>query len=116
MQRQPRAGRRLPRRDQPLQHELPDLLPLAETWEPGTADLPPTTPEDAEQMIKDALPGERVEFVPAGLVEHVLLLRSFFRDKTDSDRLQFAPVHPNCESLTLVSASARGTSRLSRNR
>lgn len=79
------------------------LLPLAETWEEGAVEgLPATTPEDAEQMIKNAVEGGGVEFIPAGLMHHVLLLRSFFRDTTDSDRLQFAGVHPNCESLALL--------------
>lgn len=81
------------------------LLPLAETWDPSKYEGPPaTTPEDAEEMIKNAVPGGGVEFIPAGLTHHLRLLRSFFRPSSLSDRLMFGGAHPNCESLALLAS------------
>lgn len=82
------------------------LLPLAETWTPGNYEQPvPTTPEDAERMVQESLPGENVEFVPAGLMQHLWRVRPFLRESTRStrsNRLLFSGVHPNCESLAIL--------------
>ncbi len=81
------------------------LLPLAETWTPGTyEEATATTPEDAEKMIQASLPGEEVEFVPAGLMYKLRALRSFFRENSRSDRLLFSGAHPNCESIAFLAS------------
>jgi hypothetical protein len=84
------------------------LLPLAETWDPAKYEGPPaTTPEDAEMMVKNAVSGGGVEFIPAGLTHHLRLVRSFFRASSLSDRLIFGGVHPNCESLALLASDGQ---------
>ena len=73
------------------------LIPLTETWEEGEFETDiSTTIEDVEEIIADAFPGERVEFVPAGIGHRLEPLARFF----GSPRLTFGGVHPNCESMT----------------
>ena len=75
------------------------FIPLAEMWqgdEYEARDM--TTPEDCEQILKDAFPGEELEFIPAGLLGHVQPAYSFFSDS----QIRFAGVHPNCESSTFL--------------
>ena len=58
------------------------LLPLAETWEPGRFKTEiQTTREDVEEMFEKSIPGGRVEFVPAGFVQSLRPLYTFFRPK-----------------------------------
>jgi hypothetical protein len=80
-------------------------IPLADTWDPQKfkTDIKANTLEDAERMVRNAIEGGGVEFVPAGLSYAMRLPRSFFRRKnTPSDMLLLAGVHPNCESMTVL--------------
>jgi hypothetical protein len=81
------------------------LIPLTETWEEGTfeQDVVATTTEDVEQIIAEAFPGEPVEFLPAGLTEHLQPAAKFF----GGVRLKFGGVHPNCESATYLVSDGR---------
>jgi 7,8-dihydro-6-hydroxymethylpterin dimethyltransferase len=79
------------------------IIPLTENWEPGTFDAAKTTTmEDVEKMVKQAIPGDEVEFVPSGLAYAMKKPRSFFRTNPRSETLLLAGVHPNCESMTLL--------------
>jgi len=73
------------------------LIPLTETWEEGTFETDIcTTMEDVEQIIDEAFPEEKVEFVPAATGHYLERAMTFF----GSPRLTFGGVHPNCESAT----------------
>jgi len=75
------------------------LIPLTETWKEGEFETDVhTTIEDVEHIIGEALPDERVEFVPAGLGFKLDTFTRFFTPT----RLTFGGVHPNCESMTLL--------------
>ena len=75
------------------------LIPLTETWEEGEFETDVTTTiEDVEQIVGEAFPGEKVEFVSAGLGHHLKAAMSFF----GSPRLTFGGAHPNCESMTAL--------------
>jgi sulfatase maturation enzyme AslB (radical SAM superfamily) len=75
------------------------LIPLTETWEEGEFETNiSTTTEDVEHIIDDAIPDEKVEFVPAGLSEWLRPAMRFFGGAP----LKFGGVHPNCESGTYV--------------
>ncbi|MBM4036989.1 MAG: radical SAM protein [Planctomycetes bacterium] len=75
------------------------LIPLTETWKEGEFETDVnTTIEDVEHIIDDAIPDEKVDFVPAGLGYKLDILTRFFT----STRLTFGGVHPNCESMTLL--------------
>jgi len=79
------------------------IIPLTENWEPGTFDaVKTTTMEDVEKMVKQAVPGGEVEFIPSGLAYSAKKPRSFFRKNPRSEVLLLAGVHPNCESFTLL--------------
>jgi len=79
------------------------IIPLTENWEKGTFDaVKTTTMEDVEKMVKDAIPGNEVEFIPSGLAYAMKKPRSFFRKSPRSEVLLLAGVHPNCESMTLL--------------
>jgi hypothetical protein len=79
------------------------IIPLTENWEPGTFDAAKTTTmEDVEKMVKQAVPGGEVEFIPSGLAYSAKKPRSFFRKNPRSEVLLLAGVHPNCESFTLL--------------
>ena len=74
------------------------LIPLTETWKEGEFETDVTTTiEDVEQIISEAFPGEKVEYIPAGLPHRLKTAMSFF----GSARLTFGGVHPNCESATI---------------
>lgn len=75
------------------------FIPLTETWEAGEYHAGRmTTPEDAEHILEEAFPGERLEFFPAGLLGYALpALRMF-----GTERVRFAGVHPNCEAAAFV--------------
>ena len=71
------------------------LIPLTETWKEGEFETDiTTTTEDVEEIINEAFPGERVDFVPAGLSECMRRVGQFFHKPP----VQFGGVHPNCES------------------
>jgi hypothetical protein len=75
------------------------LIPLTETWEEGEFEADVTTTiEDVEQIVAEAIPDEKVEFVSAGIGYHMTLAASFF----GSPRLTFGGAHPNCESMTVL--------------
>jgi len=75
------------------------LIPLTETWKEGEFETDVhTTIEDVEHIIDDAVPDEKVDFVPAGLGYKLDILTRFFT----ATRLTFGGVHPNCESMTLL--------------
>jgi hypothetical protein len=79
------------------------IIPLTENWEQGEFNAAVTTTmEDVEKMIKQAVPGGEVEFVPAGLSYALRKPRSFFRKDSRSEILLLGGVHPNCESVTLL--------------
>ncbi len=75
------------------------FIPLCETWDAGEYHAGRmTTPEDAEHILEDAFPGEKLEFFPAGLLGYALPALRFF----GTERIRFAGVHPNCESAAFV--------------
>ncbi len=79
------------------------MIPLTENWQPGSFDAGVhTTMEDVEIMVRDAVSGGDVEFIPAGLSYAMKKPRSFFRKNPRSEVLLLAGVHPNCESITLL--------------
>ena len=79
------------------------IIPLTENWEPGAFESGVhTTMEDVEKMVRDAVPGGEVEFIPAGLSYAMRKPRSFFRSNPRSEVLLLAGAHPNCESMTLL--------------
>ena len=84
------------------------IIPLTENWEEGEFNAAVTTTmEDVEKMIKQAVPGGEVEFVPAGLSYALRKSRSFFRKDSRSEILLLGGVHPNCESVTLLVSDGR---------
>ncbi len=75
------------------------LIPLTENWEDGEFETDVSTNiEDVEQIISEAFPGEKVEYIPAGLPHRLKKSLAFF----GSPRLTFGGVHPNCESATIL--------------
>jgi len=90
-------------------HEKRDLIaelgiiPLTENWKDGEFEVGVhTTLEDVEKMVQESLPGEDVEFVPAGLSYSLRQCRSFFRRSSRSEILLLGGGHPNCESMPLL--------------
>jgi hypothetical protein len=78
------------------------IIPLTETWDPKEFQGQCNTLEDAERMVKVAIPGGEVEFIPAGLSYAFRIPRRFFRMNPRSEVLLLAGVHPNCESMTVL--------------
>ncbi len=75
------------------------LIPLTETWAEGEFETDVTTTiEDVEQIVAEALPGEKVEFMSAGIGSYLKTAMNFF----GSPRLTFGGAHPNCESMTML--------------
>jgi uncharacterized radical SAM superfamily Fe-S cluster-containing enzyme len=81
------------------------FIPLAEMWEGDEYEARVmTTPEDCEQILKEAFPNDELEFLPAGLLGFIQPAYSFFSES----QIRFAGVHPNCESsMFLVSDGER---------
>ena len=74
------------------------LIPLAETWSKGEFDTEITaTIGDVEESVTQAFPGERVEFLPAGVGGRLDAALSFF----GVSPLAFGGGHPNCESVAI---------------
>lgn len=79
------------------------IIPLYENWKPGEFDVAVhTTAEDVEKMVQRAVPGGGVDFIPAGMSHWLAVMRPFFSDRAGLGVLNFAGVHPNCESITFL--------------
>ncbi len=79
------------------------ILPLYENWKPGEYEVAThTTTEDVEKMVQKSVPGGGVDFIPAGMTHWLAVMRPFFSKKPELGLLNFAGVHPNCESLTFL--------------
>jgi 7,8-dihydro-6-hydroxymethylpterin dimethyltransferase len=78
------------------------IIPLTDTWDPKEFQGVGNTPEDAERMVREKVPGGGVEFIPAGLSYAFRIPRRFFRTNPRSELLLLAGVHPNCESMTVL--------------
>jgi len=76
------------------------FMPLAQTWDLSEFDLEPErmTSEDIEVMLDGCFPGERIEFVPAGVLGNLPMLMKYLKVK----RPPFMGAHPNCESMYLL--------------
>ena len=75
------------------------LIPLTETWEEGEFETDvATTTEDVEQIIDDAFPEGKVEFLPMGPSASLKQAFDFF----GAAPLRFGGVHPNCETATYL--------------
>jgi uncharacterized radical SAM superfamily Fe-S cluster-containing enzyme len=76
------------------------FLPLAVTWDVEESGLNPDrmNTEDLEMMLDDAMPGEKIEFLPAGIMGSFPVLLKRLRVK----RLPFMGAHPNCESFYVL--------------
>lgn len=76
------------------------FMPLAHTWDTKDFALVPerTTTEDIEQLVAEAFPGEKVEFLPAGFLGRIRHLLVALRVKP----LPFLGAHPNCESMYML--------------
>ncbi len=75
------------------------LIPLTETWEEGEFDTDmATTTEDVEQIVAEAFPEGRVEFLPMGPSAWLKRTCEFF----GTAPLRFGGVHPNCETATYL--------------
>ena len=79
------------------------ILPLYENWKPGEYEVSQhTTREDVEKMVQHAVPGGGVDFIPAGMTYWLAVMRPFFSKKPGLGLLNFAGIHPNCESITFL--------------
>ncbi len=79
------------------------IIPLYENWRPGEFEVAThTTAEDVEKMVQKSVPGGGVDFIPAGMTHWLAVMRPFFSDKAGLGVLNFAGVHPNCESITFL--------------
>jgi len=76
------------------------FMPLAHTWEPSRLDLDPEriTEECIENIVDEAFPDDRVEFLPAAFLGQIPTLVKYLKIKP----LPFAGAHPNCESMYLL--------------
>jgi hypothetical protein len=82
-----------------------DFIPLTRTWKPGSieadgADI--TAMEDAEKIIAAAVPGGKLEFLPAGLTPFKTVSQYL-----PIPRLTFAGAHPNCESIAFLLSNGK---------
>jgi uncharacterized radical SAM superfamily Fe-S cluster-containing enzyme len=76
------------------------FLPLAQSWDLDEFDLEPDrmTSEDIEIILDGCFPGERIEFIPAGVLGELPTLMEYLKVK----RPPFMGAHPNCESMYLL--------------
>lgn len=75
------------------------LIPLTETWEEGEFETDiATTTEDVEQIVADAFPEGKVEFLPMGPSAWLKRTCDFF----GAVPLKFGGIHPNCETATYL--------------
>jgi len=82
-----------------------DFIPLSRTWVPGTvaadgADI--TAMEDVEKDVAAAMPGGKLEFLPAGLTPFKTISKYL-----PIPRLTFAGAHPNCESIAFLISNGK---------
>lgn len=78
------------------------ILPLYENWKPGEFEAEThTSSEDVEKMVQESVSGG-VDFIPAGMTHWLAVMRPFFSKKPGLGLLNFAGVHPNCESVTFL--------------
>jgi len=61
-----------------------------------------TTAEDVAKIVQRSVPGGGVDFIPAGMSHWLAVMRPFFSKKAGLGILNFAGVHPNCESITFL--------------
>ena len=79
------------------------LIPLTENWEAGKFETDvQTTREDVEHMVETSVPGNKVEFIPAGIMHSLRKARAFINADARSDSLMLGGVHPDCETMTLL--------------
>jgi hypothetical protein len=79
------------------------IIPLYENWKPGEFEVAThTTPADVEKMVQRSVPGGGVDFIPAGMTHWLAVMRPFFSKQPGMGLLNFAGVHPNCESITFL--------------
>ena len=73
------------------------FMPLAHTWDAKDFKLEPDrmTTEEIEMLLNRSFPGERIEFLPAGVFGSLPTLMRCLRIKPPP----FAGAHPNCESM-----------------
>jgi len=78
------------------------FLPLAQTWDLSEFDLEPEriTSEDIELLLDECFEGERIEFVPAGVLGELPTLMRCLGVK----RTPFMGAHPNCESMYILAS------------
>jgi MoaA/NifB/PqqE/SkfB family radical SAM enzyme len=81
------------------------FLPLAQTWTGEEFDLVPEriTTEDLERMMNACFPGERLDFVPAGVLGELKAIMHSLEVRPPP----FAGAHPNCESMYLLVSNGR---------
>jgi 7,8-dihydro-6-hydroxymethylpterin dimethyltransferase len=79
------------------------IIPLYENWKPGEFQVAAhTTAVDVEKMVQKSVPGGGVDFIPAGMTHWLAVMRPFFSKRPSMGLLNFAGVHPNCESITFL--------------
>ena len=76
------------------------LMPLAHTWDDAAFDLAADriTTEDVENMVDDAFPDDRVDFMPASFLGSLQAMLACLGVKP----LPFVGAHPNCESMYIL--------------
>jgi len=81
------------------------LMPLAETFdkEKLLPDMERITMEDIENIVNDALPGDSIDFIPAGFSGQTPNILQWLNIKS----VPFLGAHPNCESLYLLLSNGR---------
>ena len=85
------------------------ILPLYENWKPGEYEVTKhTTQEDVEKMLQQSVPGGGVDFIPGGMTHWLAVMRPFFSNKPGMGLLNFAGIHPNCESVTFLIPDGTG--------
>jgi len=88
------------------------FMPLAHSWNPEDFDLEAErmTTEDVEDIVAEAYPEDKVEFLPAGFLGELKALTTCLRITP----LPLLGAHPNCESLYLLISDGKGFVPLSR--
>jgi 7,8-dihydro-6-hydroxymethylpterin dimethyltransferase len=79
------------------------LMPLVHTWDSAKwqFDPPRMTTEDVEQIVQNAFPGYRLEFLPLGLIHELASALRAIGKESDP----YAGAHPNCESMYFLSSN-----------
>ncbi len=76
------------------------FIPLTESWTRERLELAMEriTTEDIERMLQAARPGDRIDFIPAGVFGQIRCILKYLRLKPPP----FTGAHPNCESRYLL--------------